>query len=135
VTSNFGPFSDGTITFSVGDATDSWITDETTGNYIPGSSHTVTLEYEVTVNLSPASNNDPPGVDIPRYNCDGRLLSPTTFDSRVRIGMSAAAKLCGVDGRLILADIGLSTDPDYRSTLRQRFSGTFEYVGTGSTTN
>lgn len=135
MSSAYGPFSSGTITFRVGDSSNAWIEDPATGNYIPGPNHTITLQYEVSLSLSPASNNNAPGTELVQYYCQGCLLKPAIFDPRVSIGAVGTATLQGLDGRFILTEIGVSMEPGYRSTLRQRLAGTFELVGAGSSSN
>lgn len=131
----YGPFSNGTISFQVGDNTSSWSEDPTTGNYVPGPSHTITLTYEVALTLSPSQNNNAPGAELVQYYCQGKLLSPTTLDPRITVGLVGTATLNGLEGRFILTDRGINTNPSYRPTLRQTLAGTFEHVGAGTPFN
>lgn len=133
--SNYGPFSTGTITFKVGDNSSAWVEDPNTGNYIPGPSHTTSLTYEVTLNMTPASSNDAPGTELVKYNCTGRVLHPSTLDPRISVGLVGQASLNGMQGRFVLKDIGRYLQPSYRQTLKQQIQGVFEQIGSGTLDN
>ena len=61
--------------------------------------------------------------------CNGRLLSPTTFSAKVKVGSVASCTVNGISGTIRLTDLGSNTLTYARSTLFQEFTGVFEQNG------
>jgi hypothetical protein len=120
---SYAPWGNAELVFEVG--TNVISDDPETGNPIQGVER---LEYLAAVTLESPNWQPLPGADNTTYSCRGRLLSPSTFDSRITNGTQAQAKINNAVGRFELTfDLGM--DAFHRRDLRQIFLGTFRLVG------
>jgi hypothetical protein len=119
----YAPWGNAQLAFEVGNST---ITDDpTTGNPVQG---VEVLEYLAAITLEAPNWQAQPGVDNTTYSCRGRLLTPTTFDTRITNGSQAEATINGALGRFELT-FDLVMDAFHRQDLRQTFQGTFRVNG------
>lgn len=121
----YAPWDNATLVFQV---YSSYATDPGTGNKVPVNT---TETYVANVELQPSSQDYRPGIDENIVQCKGRLLSPATFGSKVKVGMTAACTVNGITGTVRLTDIGSRELLFARSTLHQGFQGVFEQTGKG----
>lgn len=119
----YAPWGNAQLTFKVGTGTTA-INPET-GNTVP---ITEELAYLATLRMSGPSWNGRPGADETVYPCTGRLLSPSTLDSRITNGSQAEAEINGYHGRFELV-FDLSMNPAARGDIRQMISGNFRVIG------
>jgi len=119
----YAPFDNASINF---DVYSSFTLDANTGNHVPVN---VTEAYIANIQLQ-ANRSDPkPGIDENEMSCTGRLLSPTQFSDKVKVGSIATCTVNGIEGTLRLTDLGSNTLTFARNTLFQSFSGVFEQNG------
>lgn len=121
----FAPFDNATLVFQV---YSSFAMDPQTGNKVPVNTGET---YVANVQLQPSTQDFKPGIDEAKVTCKGRLLSPTTFTNKVKVGAIAECTVNGVAGTLRVTDIGSNALLFARSTLHQEFSGIFEQTGRG----
>ena len=119
----FAPFDNAALAFEV---YGSFATDSKTGNRVPVNS---TENYTANIQLQPNKSDQKPGIDENEMSCTGRLLSPTTFSTKVKVGSVAACTVNGISGKLRVTDLGSNTLTFARSTLFQEFSGVFKQNG------
>lgn len=101
--------------------------DPTTGNYIFDKT---TVEYLAAIKIEKPDWKSTPGSEQTLYRVSGRLLSPSTLDSRITNGSQAIARINGLMGRLeIIFDLNM--DRGARVDLRQIIQGTFRVTGGG----
>ena len=121
----YAPFDNASIRF---DVYSSFELDPSTGNRVP----VTTVEtYIANIQLQANKSDPKPGIDENDMTCTGRLLSPTQFSDKVKVGSSATCTVNGIEGTLRLTDLGSNTLPFARNTLFQEFVGVFEQTGRG----
>lgn len=124
----WAPFANASLTFALAKA---YTTDPETGNVIET---TESVTYSAFLKPQSPQYKAQPGSDMTDYFCEGRLLSPSTLDSRICNGAVAQCTLNGVQGSFqIRLDLMMQTS--YQQDLHQKLVGTFEAVGRGSTAN
>lgn len=121
----YAPFDNATLVFQV---YSSFATDPQTGNRVPVNTAET---YVANIQLEPSRQDYKPGIDENKVPCKGRLLAPTTFSSKVKVGMVADCTVNGITGTLRLTNIGSQELLFARSTLHQGFIGEFEQTGKG----
>ncbi len=119
----FAPFDNSSLDFAV---YSSYAIDPQTGNRVPVNT---TETYAANVQLQPVQLSSDPGIDQSDMSCKGRLLSPTVFSTKVKVGSIATCTVNGISGTLRLTDLGSNTLTYARSTLHQEFTGVFEQNG------
>tara|TARA_Y100000289_G_C3923741_1_gene152023 strand:+ start:175 stop:552 length:378 start_codon:yes stop_codon:yes gene_type:complete len=119
----YAPFDNASINF---DVYSSFTLDANTGNHVPV---TVTEAYIANIQLQANKSDSKPGIDENEMACKGRLLSPTQFSDKVKVGSIATCTVNGIEGTLRLTDLGSNTLTFARSTLFQEFIGVFEQNG------
>jgi hypothetical protein len=119
----YAPWGNAVLAFELATGTTS--IDPETGNTIQA---TETREYLAALNLETPQWSGKPGSDETTYPCSGRLLTPSTLDSRITNGSQAAATVNGTRGRFELI-FDLAQDAYHRGTLRQSLQGTFRVIG------
>lgn len=120
---SYAPWGNAQLTFEVG--TGFATTDPATGNAIQA---TETLEYLASLTLQAPAHKPESGVDSTTYACKGRLLSPSTLDTRITNGSQADCVINGYRGRFELV-FDLAQDAFHRRDLRQTLEGIFRVVG------
>lgn len=120
---SYAPWGNAQLAFEVGNGAVS--TDATTGNAVQG---TVTLEYLATLTLQAPAHKPESGIDSTTYACKGRLLSPSTLDTRITNGSQAECVINGYRGRFELV-FDLAQDAFHQRDLRQTLEGIFRVVG------
>lgn len=121
----YAPFDNASLSFEV---YGSFAYDSQTGNRVPVNT---TETYTANIQLQLNKSDFKPGIDESEMTCKGRLLSPTTFSAKVKVGSVASCTVNGVAGTLRLTDLGTNTLPYARNTLFQEFTGIFEQTGKG----
>lgn len=121
----FAPFDNASLEFEV---YGSYATDPQTGNRVPVNT---TESYTANIQLQSSKQDIKPGIDKNDIPCKGRLLSPTTFSGKVKVGAYASCTVNGISGRLRITDLGSNMLTYARNTLYQEFSGVFEQNGKG----
>ena len=119
------PFDNASVTFKV---YSSYGVDSRTGNRVPV---TTDETYTANIQLQPNKSDEKPGINEGEMLCKGRLLSPTEFTSKVKVGSVGTCTVNGITGTLRLTDLGSNTLTFARNTLFQEFSGVFEQNGKG----
>lgn len=119
----YAPWGNAQLTFKVG--TSLTAINPETGNVVPVTEDKV---YLASLRISGPSWNGRPGSDETVYPCTGRLLSPSTLDSRITNGSQAEAEINGYHGRFELV-FDLSMTPGAYRDIRQVISGNFRVVG------
>ena len=119
----FAPFDNAALSFQVYNA---FAVDSQTGNRVPVNT---TESYVANIQLQPNKSEQKPGIDENDVTCKGRLLSPTEFSAKVKVGSTAACTVNGISGTLRLTDLGSNTLTFARNTLHQEFMGVFEQNG------
>ena len=119
----YAPFDNATLTFKV---YSSFAVDPTTGNRVPVNADET---YTANIQLQTGTTTNNPGVDENDIPCTGRLLSPTQFSAKVKVGSEATCTVNGISGTLRLTDLGSNTLTFARNTLFQQFTGVFEQSG------
>ena len=119
----YAPFDNASINF---DVYSSFALDSHTGNRVPVN---VTETYTANIQLQANKSDPKPGIDENEMTCTGRLLSPTQFSNKVKVGGVAACTVNGIEGTLRLTDLGSNTLTFARNTLFQEFVGVFEQNG------
>jgi hypothetical protein len=122
----YSPFDNATLNFPV---YSSFTIDPSTGNRLQ---NTVDETYICSVQLSPKFTENKEGVNEVETRCNGKLLSPATFSSKIKVGMVADATVNGVSGKLRLLDMGSNTLVFARASQFQDFTGIFEQTGAAS---
>lgn len=120
---NYAPWGNAELAFKL--ATGVAAVDPATGN---ATQSTETVEYLAALTLDAPGWNPQPGADQTVYTARGRLLSPSTLDSRITNGAQADAVINGTRGRFELV-FDLAMDAYHRRDLRQSIQGTFRIVG------
>jgi len=120
---SYSPFDNATLTFQV---YGSFSTDPTTGNRVQNN---VAETYVCNVQLNSKLTSNKEGINEVDTSCKGKLLSPATFSSKIKAGMTADATVNGVTGKLRIADLGTNILPYARATQFQSFEGVFEQTG------
>jgi hypothetical protein len=120
---NYAPWGNAQLAFEVG--TGLAVVDPATGNAVQT---TEIIEYLAALKLQSPNWKPESGVDNTAYSCQGRLLSPTTLDSRITNGAQANAVINGYRGRFELV-FDLAMDNFAYSDLRQTIDGTFRVIG------
>jgi len=121
----YAPFDNASVTFKV---YSSFAVDSRTGNRVPV---TTDESYTANIQLQPNKADQKPGINEGEMLCKGRLLSPTEFSSKVKVGSVGTCTVNGITGTLRLTDLGSNTLTFARNTLFQEFSGVFEQTGKG----
>jgi len=121
----YAPFDNATLVF---DVYSSFATDSKTGNRVPV---TTAQTYVANIQLQPNGQDFKPGIDENKVPCRGRLLTPSTFSSKVQVGMTAKCTVNGITGTLRVTNIGSQELLFARSTLHQGFIGEFKQIGKG----
>ena len=121
----FAPYDNASLAFKV---YSSFAVDSKTGNRVPVNS---TENYTANIQLQPNKSDQKPGIDENEMVCKGRLLSPSSFSAKVKVGSVASCTVNGINGTLRLTDLGSNTLTYARSTLFQEFTGVFEQNGKG----
>lgn len=119
----YAPLGNAELTFKVGNGLTS--VDSSTGNTVQA---TQELSYLACLQVSGPSWTGKAGSDETVYPCTGRLLSPSTLDSRITNGSQADATLNGYRGRFELV-FDLAMNPGARRDIRQVISGNFRVIG------
>jgi len=119
----YAPFDNASLSF---DVYSSFALDANTGNRVPV---TTTESYIANVQLQVNTSDPKPGIDENEMTCRGRLLSPTQFSEKVKVGSIATCTVNGIEGKLRLTDLGSNTLTFARNTLFQEFNGIFEQNG------
>jgi hypothetical protein len=119
----FAPFDNAVLSFQV---YNSFAVDSQTGNRVPVNT---TEDYVVNLQLQPTKSEQKPGIDENDITCKGRLLSPTEFTAKVKVGSTATCTVNGINGTFRLTDLGSNTLTFARNTLHQEFMGVFEQNG------
>lgn len=119
----YAPWGNAQLTFKVGSGLTS--VDEATGNTISVNQE---LSYLASLRISGPGWSSKPGSDETVYPCTGRLLSPSTLDSRITNGSQAEALINGYRGRFELT-FDLSMRPAAYGDIRQAISGNFRVIG------
>lgn len=122
----YSPFDNASLTFKV---YSTYAVDPNTGNRVPV---TKDEQYVANIQLQPSSQEQKPGIDESDLRCKGRLLSPSTFSSKVSVGSVAECTVNDLVGKLRITDLGSNALTYTRSTLFQEFTGIFEQVGKGA---
>ena len=120
----YSPFDNALLEFQVQDGALS--VDVNTGNRIP------TLKSELyicNIQLELSSQENRPGADKASMRASGRLLNPTTFSEYIKVGSIARCRVNGIEGRLIITDLGTNLLPFVRNDLFSQFTGRFEQFG------
>lgn len=99
--------------------------DPATGNAVQG---TEIVEYLASLTLEAPNWTGKSGTDETVYSCRGRLLSPSTLDTRIVNGSQAEATINGARGRFELT-FDLTMFAANRVDLRQLIQGTFRVIG------
>jgi len=120
---NYAPWGNAQLAFELG--TGVTTIDSCTGNTIET---TEIVEYLASLNIQKPSWQGKSGVDETTYTCQGRLLTPATFDTRITNGTQADCLLNGLKGRLELS-FELAMDAYHYGDLRQSIEGVFRVVG------
>ena len=124
----WAPFANASLTFALARA---YTTDPETGNVIETQE---SVTYSAFLKPQSPKYKALPGADATNYLCEGRLLSPSTLDSRISNGATAQCTLNGVQGSFqIRLDLMMQTA--YQQDLHQRLIGLFKTVGRGSNAN
>jgi hypothetical protein len=121
----YAPFDNAALVFKV---YSTYAIDPNTGNKVPVDTAET---YTAHIQLQTSSQDYKAGIDEAKFSCKGRLLSPTTFSPKVKVGAVASCTVNGVSGTLRLTDLGSNSLTFARNTLHQEFSGVFEQVGKG----
>lgn len=119
----YAPFDNATLNFEV---YSTFAVDPSTGNPVPVNTSET---YTANIQLQSGISENKPGIDESESPCTGRLLAPTQFSAKVKVGSVAACTVNGISGTLRLTDLGSNTLTFARNTLFQRFSGVFEQNG------
>ncbi len=119
----YSPFDNATLVFQV---YGSFSNDPTTGNRVQNNTSET---YLCNVQLRTASSENKGGINEVETLCVGKLLSPATFSSKVKVGMEADATINGATGKIRILDLGTNVLPYARATQFQSFSGEFEQTG------
>lgn len=120
---SYAPFDNATLVFKV---YGSFSTDPSTGNRVQNN---VSETYLCNVQLRGKFTSNKEGVNEVDTSCEGKLLSPATFSSKIKAGMIADATVNGVTGKLRILDLGTNILPYARATQFQSFDGVFEQTG------
>ena len=120
---SYAPFDNATLTFEV---YGSFSTDPSTGNRVQNN---LSETYTCNVQLKSKFTSNKEGVNEVDTSCTGKLLSPATFSGKIKAGMTAAATVNGVNGKLRILDLGTNILPYARATQFQSFEGVFEQTG------
>lgn len=126
--SAWAPFANADLTFELAKA---YTTDPDTGNVVET---TESVSYAAFLKPQNPSYAAQVGADQTDYLCEGRLLSPSTLDSRIATGAIARCTLNGVQGSFQLK-LELTMQTSYQRDLHQKLIGTFQAIGRGSTAN
>jgi hypothetical protein len=119
----YSPFDNAKLVFQV---YSSFSTDQSTGNLIQ---KTVEETYLCNIQLNTATSKTKAGANEVEIFCNGKLLSPSTFSSKIRVGMEASATINGLLGKLRILDLGSNVLSFARSTQFQEFRAEFEQIG------
>lgn len=119
----YAPFDNAALSFQV---YNSFAVDSKTGNRVAVNT---TESYVANIQLQPNKSDQKPGVDENDVSCKGRLLSPTEFSTKVKVGSIATCTVNGISGTFRLTDLGSNTLTFARNTLHQEFAGVFEQNG------
>ena len=119
----YSPFDNATLIFQV---YGSFSTDPLTGNRVQNNTSET---YLCNVQLSGAFSENKEGINEVATACSGKLLSPATFSSKVKVGMEADATVNGAIGKIRISDLGTNVLPYARATQFQSFRGEFEQTG------
>ena len=120
---SYAPFDNATLVFQV---YSSFVPDPTTGNRIQQNQ---SQTYVCNVQLNSKFTDNKEGVNEVETSCTGKLLTPSTFSSKIKAGMVAEATINGVSGKLRLLDLGSNTLTYARPSQFQNFTGQFEQTG------
>ena len=121
----YAPFDNATLVFRV---YSTFATDSKTGNKVPvNTPETYIANVELDLNRQDYKG----GIDENIVQCRGRLLAPSTFSAKVKVGMVADCTVNGITGTLRVTDIGSRELLFARSTLHQGFRGEFKQTGKG----
>lgn len=121
----YAPFDNASLSFEV---YSSFALDSQTGNRVPVNT---TETYTANIQLQSNKSDFKPGIDENEIPAKGRLLSPTEFSAKVKVGSISTCTINGVSGTFRITDLGTNTLPFARNTLFQEFSGIFEQTGKG----
>jgi hypothetical protein len=121
----YTPWDNATMAFKV---YSSFATDPETGNRVPVNT---TETYIANVQMQSGKQDYKPGIDENVIQCKGRLLTPTVFGSKVKVGAIADCTINGMTGTLRVTDIGSNELVFTRSIFHQGFTGVFEQTGKG----
>ena len=119
----YAPYDNASLAFKV---YRTFSVDATTGNTVPVDS---TETYTANIQLQLSSEDQKPGIAENEMRCKGRLLDPSTFSSKIKVGSIAECTVNGINGTLRLTDLGSKSLTFARSTLFQEFSGVFKQAG------
>lgn len=119
----FAPWGNAQLTFKVG--TGVTTVNASSGNTVPT---TEDVSYLATLRLSAPSWTGKSGSDETVYPCSGRLLSPSTLDSRITNGSQAEALINGYLGRFELV-FDLAMIRGAYGDIRQSIRGNFRVIG------
>lgn len=119
----YAPFDNASLSFQV---YGTYVLDPETGNRVPVNSAET---YTANIQLQSNSPDQKPGIDENEMTCTGRLLSPTQFSAKVKVGSIATCTVNGMAGTFRLTDLGSNTLTYARNTLFQEFGGVFEQNG------
>lgn len=119
----YAPFDNATLVFNVYNG---FTTDENTGNRIQQDREQT---YVCNIQLSPKFSENREGLNKVDTLCEGHLLNPAVFDTKIKAGMTATATINGVTGKFRLLDLGSNLLPFARSSQFQEFRGEFEQIG------
>ncbi len=119
----YSPFDNSTLTFAV---YGSFSVDPFTKNRVQNSVDEV---YTCNIQLNVAQSDVREGVNLGDLVCTGKLLAPSVFSEKVKVGALAQAVINGVQGTVRLVDIGTNVLPIARASQFQNFVGVFEQVG------
>jgi len=119
----YSPFDNSKLVFQV---FSSYSTDQSTGNLIQ---KTVEETYLCNIQLSASNSKTKAGANEVEIFCRGKLLAPSTFSFKIRVGMEASATINGLRGKLRILDLGSNVLSFARSTQFQEFTAEFEQIG------
>lgn len=119
----FAPFDNASLTFKV---YTTFGTDLRTGNV---QAETEDQVYTANLQLRAPTTDDKPGTNENDFICQGKLLSPREFTSKVKVGAVATCTVNGMTGTFRVTGLGSNTLTFARKALHQDFTGVFEQTG------
>tara|TARA_B100001059_G_scaffold217197_1_gene236231 strand:- start:647 stop:1024 length:378 start_codon:yes stop_codon:yes gene_type:complete len=122
----YSPYDNANLSFPI---YSSFSVDPNTGNRVQ---NTTNETYSCSVQLKNKFTENKEGINEIETRCFGKLLEPSVFSDKIKVGMVADATINGVPGKLRLLDLGSNTLVFARASQFQDFTAVFEQTGAAS---